>query len=83
MSERVAIVVGVVGEGGRATAEKLAAARFAVVGVDRNDAALKELPDGIRQPEQLEARVGVTSRARTPRLRTHSPAVRPAGRTRW
>ena len=33
MSERVAIVVG---EGNRATAEKLAAARFMVVGVDRN-----------------------------------------------
>ena len=83
MSERVAIVVGAGGELGRATAQKLATAGFTVVGVDRNEAALKELPDGIRQPEQLEARVGVTSRARTPRLRTRSPAVRPAGRTRW
>jgi hypothetical protein len=31
-----------------ATAEKLAAAGFTVVGVDRNEAALRELPDGIR-----------------------------------
>jgi NAD(P)-dependent dehydrogenase (short-subunit alcohol dehydrogenase family) len=49
VSERVAIVVGAGGELGRATAEKLAAAGFTVVGVDRNEAALKELPDGIRQ----------------------------------
>ena len=48
MSERVAIVVGAGGELGRATAEKLAAAGFTVVGVDRNEEGLKELPDGIR-----------------------------------
>jgi len=48
MSERVAIVAGAGGELGRATAEKLAAAGFAVAGVDRNQEALKELPDGIR-----------------------------------
>ena len=48
MSERVAIVVGAGGELGRATAQKLAAAGFTVVGVDRNEEALKELPDGIR-----------------------------------
>jgi NAD(P)-dependent dehydrogenase (short-subunit alcohol dehydrogenase family) len=48
MSERVAIVVGAGGELGRVTAEKLAAAGFTVVGVDRNEEALKELPDGIR-----------------------------------
>jgi NAD(P)-dependent dehydrogenase (short-subunit alcohol dehydrogenase family) len=48
MSERVAIVVGAGGELGRATAQELAAAGFTVVGVDRNEEALKELPDGIR-----------------------------------
>jgi NAD(P)-dependent dehydrogenase (short-subunit alcohol dehydrogenase family) len=50
MSERVAIVAGAGGGGlGRATAEKLAAAGFTVAGVDRNQEALKELPDGIRR----------------------------------
>ena len=48
MSERVAIVVGAGGDLGRATAEKLATAGFTVIGVDRNEEALKELPDGIR-----------------------------------
>jgi NAD(P)-dependent dehydrogenase (short-subunit alcohol dehydrogenase family) len=48
MSGRVAIVVGAGGELGRATAEKLAAAGFTVVGVDRNEDGLKELPDGVR-----------------------------------
>jgi NAD(P)-dependent dehydrogenase (short-subunit alcohol dehydrogenase family) len=48
MSPRVAIVVGAGGELGRATAQKLAAAGFTVVGVDRNAESLKELPDGIR-----------------------------------
>jgi NAD(P)-dependent dehydrogenase (short-subunit alcohol dehydrogenase family) len=48
MSERVAIVAGAGGELGRATAEKLAAAGFTVVGVDRSEVGLKELPDGIR-----------------------------------
>ena len=46
MSERVAIVAGVGGELGRATAEKLAAAGFTVAGVDRSEQGLKELPDG-------------------------------------
>jgi NAD(P)-dependent dehydrogenase (short-subunit alcohol dehydrogenase family) len=49
MSERVAIVVGAGGELGRATAEKLAAAGFTVVGIDRSENGLKELPDGIRR----------------------------------
>ena len=48
-SERVAIVAGAGGELGRATAEKLAAAGFTVVGVDRSEEGLKELPDGIRR----------------------------------
>src|SRR5690348_7765543 len=48
MSERVAIVAGAGGELGRATAEKLAGAGFTVVGVDRSEVGLKELPDGIR-----------------------------------
>jgi NAD(P)-dependent dehydrogenase (short-subunit alcohol dehydrogenase family) len=46
-SERVAIVAGAGGELGRATAEKLATAGFTVVGVDRSEEGLKELPDGI------------------------------------
>ena len=49
MSERVAIVTGAGGELGRSTAEKLAAAGFTVVGVDRSEERLKELPDGIRR----------------------------------
>lgn len=48
MSQRVAIVVGAGGELGRATAQQLAAAGFTVVGVDRNEDGLKELPDGVR-----------------------------------
>jgi NAD(P)-dependent dehydrogenase (short-subunit alcohol dehydrogenase family) len=48
MSERVAIVVGAGGELGRVTAEKLAAAGFTVVGVDRSEEGLKELPGQIR-----------------------------------
>jgi NAD(P)-dependent dehydrogenase (short-subunit alcohol dehydrogenase family) len=48
MSERVAIVVGAGGELGRATAEKLATAGLTVVGVDRSEEGLKELPGGIR-----------------------------------
>jgi NAD(P)-dependent dehydrogenase (short-subunit alcohol dehydrogenase family) len=48
MTERVAIVVGAGGELGRETVVKLAAAGFTVVGVDRNEEGLKELPDGVR-----------------------------------
>src|SRR5689334_23688875 len=47
MSERVAIVTGAGGELGRATAARLAAAGYAVTGIDRNEQGLKELPDGI------------------------------------
>jgi NAD(P)-dependent dehydrogenase (short-subunit alcohol dehydrogenase family) len=47
MSERVAIVVGAGGELGRTTAQTLAAAGFTVVGIDRSEEGLKELPDGI------------------------------------
>jgi len=46
-SQRVAILAGAGGDLGRATAPKLAAAGFTVVGIDRNEAGLKELPDGI------------------------------------
>ena len=49
MSEHVAIVAGAGGELGRVTAEKLAAAGFTVVGVDRSEEGLKELPDSIRR----------------------------------
>ena len=48
MSERVAILAGAGGELGRATAQKLAEAGFTVVGIDRNEDGLKQLPEGIR-----------------------------------
>jgi len=48
VSARVAIVVGAGGELGRATALKLAADGFTVVGVDRNADGLKELWEGVR-----------------------------------
>ena len=41
-------IPGAGGDLGRVTAERLAAAGFTVVGVDRSEEALKELPDGIR-----------------------------------
>jgi NAD(P)-dependent dehydrogenase (short-subunit alcohol dehydrogenase family) len=48
-SERVAIVVGAGGGLGLATAEALAGSGYRVVGVDRNEQGLTELPDGIRR----------------------------------
>jgi NAD(P)-dependent dehydrogenase (short-subunit alcohol dehydrogenase family) len=48
MSRRVAIVVGAGGELGRVTAAKLATDGYRVVGIDRSEAGLKELPNGIR-----------------------------------
>ena len=57
MSERVAIVAGAGGELGRATAEKLAAAGFTVVGVDRSEEGLKEL-DGSGRRGQAGNRRG-------------------------
>lgn len=66
MSERVAIVVGAGSELGRTTAEKLAAAGFTAVGVDRSEEKLKELPDGIRReaadPTDPAAARGVVDR---------------------
>jgi NAD(P)-dependent dehydrogenase (short-subunit alcohol dehydrogenase family) len=47
MSTPVAIVAGAGGELGRAVAEKLTAAGFAVAGIDRSEQALKQLPDSI------------------------------------
>jgi 3-oxoacyl-[acyl-carrier protein] reductase len=49
MSEHIAIVVGAGGELGRATAQALASGGHTVVGVDRSEQGLKELPDGIRR----------------------------------
>ncbi len=46
--QRVAILAGAGGELGRVTAQRLAAAGFTVVGIDRNEDGLKQLPDGIR-----------------------------------
>jgi NAD(P)-dependent dehydrogenase (short-subunit alcohol dehydrogenase family) len=48
MSSRIAIVAGAGSGLGQATAIKLHADGLTVVGVDRNEAGLKELPDGIR-----------------------------------
>ena len=45
---RVAIVVGAGGELGLATVRKLVADGFTVAGIDRNEEALKKLPDGFR-----------------------------------
>jgi NAD(P)-dependent dehydrogenase (short-subunit alcohol dehydrogenase family) len=47
-TERVAILVGAGGDLGLVTARKLAAAGFTVVGVDRKEDGLKQLPDGIQ-----------------------------------
>jgi NAD(P)-dependent dehydrogenase (short-subunit alcohol dehydrogenase family) len=55
MSERVAIVAGAGSELGRSTAEKLAAAGFTAVGVDRSEERLKDLPDGIRREAAVNA----------------------------
>jgi NAD(P)-dependent dehydrogenase (short-subunit alcohol dehydrogenase family) len=49
VSERVAVVVGAGGGLGLATAEILAGSGYTVVGVDRSEEKLKELPDGIRR----------------------------------
>jgi NAD(P)-dependent dehydrogenase (short-subunit alcohol dehydrogenase family) len=49
MSDRVAIVAGAGGPLGRAAAVRLAATGFTVVGIDRNEDRLRELPDGIHQ----------------------------------
>ena len=49
MSDRVAIVAGAGGPLGRAVSVKLAATGFTVVGIDRNQDGLRELPDGIHQ----------------------------------
>lgn len=49
MSERVAVVIGAGGELGRATAISLVRDGFTVVGVDRSQKALDELPEDIRR----------------------------------
>jgi NAD(P)-dependent dehydrogenase (short-subunit alcohol dehydrogenase family) len=48
MSAKVAIVAGGGGAIGRATAAALAATGLAVVAVDRSEAGLRDLPDGVR-----------------------------------
>ena len=48
MTDRIAVVTGAGGELGRATSTALSAAGFTVVGVDRNERGLRELPAGIR-----------------------------------
>jgi NAD(P)-dependent dehydrogenase (short-subunit alcohol dehydrogenase family) len=49
MSAKVAIVTGGAGSLGRATATNLASSGLTVVAIDRNEQALRELPDGIVQ----------------------------------
>jgi NAD(P)-dependent dehydrogenase (short-subunit alcohol dehydrogenase family) len=49
VSARVAIVAGAGGALGHATAAALAAGGLTVVAVDRNEDALRELPDGVRR----------------------------------
>ncbi len=49
MSAQVAIVAGAGGPLGRATAVALATSGLTVVGVDRNERGLSELPDGVRR----------------------------------
>jgi NAD(P)-dependent dehydrogenase (short-subunit alcohol dehydrogenase family) len=49
MTEPVAIVAGAGGELGRPVATTLADNGFTVVGVDRNEAGLQELPDTVRR----------------------------------
>jgi NADP-dependent 3-hydroxy acid dehydrogenase YdfG len=49
MSAKVAIVAGAGGALGHATTVTLAASGLTVVAVDRNEHALRELPDGIRR----------------------------------
>jgi len=66
-SGRVAIVVGAGGELGQSTAVKLAATGFTVVGVDRNEDRLKDLPDGIRY-EAADATDPVTARTVVDRI---------------
>jgi NAD(P)-dependent dehydrogenase (short-subunit alcohol dehydrogenase family) len=66
---RVAIVVGAGGELGRATAQKLAADGFTVVGIDRSEDGLKELPDGIRY-ELGDATDAAVARALVERIAT-------------
>jgi NADP-dependent 3-hydroxy acid dehydrogenase YdfG len=82
MSARVAIVVGAGGELGRATVQKLATAGFTVVGVDRNEQGLKELPDGIRDLELHPLGIRVNAVGTATSRHSQEPAVpasRPAG----
>ena len=57
MSDRVAIVVGAGGLLGRTVASKLAADGFNVVGVDRSEEALRELPDRTMAGDATDAAV--------------------------
>ena len=84
MSQRVAIVVGAGGELGRATAEKLAAAGFTVVAVDRSEEALKELPDGIRREaaDPTDPAAARTRRRRPAASRRTRPGALATGRAR-
>jgi NAD(P)-dependent dehydrogenase (short-subunit alcohol dehydrogenase family) len=49
MSDQVAVVTGAGGPLGRAVAARLSGAGFTVVGVDRNEEGLRELPEGVHR----------------------------------
>ena len=79
-NERVAIVSGAGVSSYRATAKKLAAAGFTVVGVDRSEEGLKELPDSIRR----DAADPAAARSVVDRIATEDcPSRRKPGRPTW
>jgi NAD(P)-dependent dehydrogenase (short-subunit alcohol dehydrogenase family) len=72
MGERVAIVVGAGGELGRATAEKLAAAGFTVVGTDRSEKGPRPVSSSPRTCWRTRSCPG-----RSPTCSSTSPATPP------
>jgi NAD(P)-dependent dehydrogenase (short-subunit alcohol dehydrogenase family) len=71
LSDRVAIVAGAGGPLGRAAAVKLAAAGYTVVGIDRSEDGLRELPDGIHLVRVLDLELrpqGIRVNAVAPQL---------------
>jgi len=70
MSAKVAIVVGGGGSLGHATAVTLAARGLTVVAVDRNEQALRELPDSI-----VREAADTTDRPRRGTSSTGSPQI--------
>ena len=67
MNAHVAIVAGAGGAPGHATAATLAASGLTVVAVDRNERALRELPDGVR-PEVADTTDPATAKSLIDRI---------------